>query len=204
MERMHQGTDQELLEAYHNGDEQAFAHLVERYLGPLFRFLVRMVGDRGIAEDLVQEVFVKAWKRMSSFDMTKSFKTWIFTIAKHTAIDYLRKQKRTWPFVFSFDEGGDGDERSMMETVADPRPLVSVLLEDKERAASLDMALAALSDEGRTVVLLHDGEDMTFQEIADMLKKPMNTVKSRYRRSLEALRTRLSGSSMHQSSQKNV
>ena len=86
-------TDIELLEAYLDGDEQAFKILINRYTPLLYNFVARLAG-RESAPDIVQEIFIKVWKNIRKFDIEKaSFKTWVFTIAKNTATDFLRKKK---------------------------------------------------------------------------------------------------------------
>lgn len=180
-------SDIELIERYHQGDEQALVFLVKRYFSSIFRFLARMIGDRAMAEDLTQEAFVKAWRSLSDFDIHKSFKAWLFSIARNTAIDYLRK-KQALPFS-SLEEEETG---FFTETIADDRPLPTTLLERADLQQALDQALTRyLSPVARSIILLHETEGLTFQDIADTLQEPLNTVKSRYRRALLILQTRL-------------
>jgi RNA polymerase sigma-70 factor (ECF subfamily) len=175
-------SDQALLAAYQDGDQRAFAFFVQRYLPSVYRFLHRMVGDGPTAEDLAQETFVKAWQKIGAYRPDKPFKAWVFTIARHTAIDFLRKKN---PATFSDLDVPDG--QAFEETLADARPLAPELLMTQETGQDLERALATLPPESREVVLLHGVEDLTFQEIADQVKQPMNTVKSRYRRALASL-----------------
>jgi RNA polymerase sigma-70 factor (ECF subfamily) len=145
-----------------------------------------MINDRAIAEDLTQETFIKAWKSLSRFDAMKAFKPWLFSIARNTAIDYVRKKQ---PFSFSSLE--DEEDQAFTDSVTDPRPLPSSLLEHKDLGNQLAQALTHLSPVARSIVLMHETEDLTFQEIADALNEPLNTVKSRYRRALLLLQTKL-------------
>ena len=85
-------SDTELVDAYFEGHEPALAELVQRYIGPIFRFLAHMLGDTQLAEDITQETFVQAWPHLSHFRRNQSFKAWIFSIARHRAIDELRKK----------------------------------------------------------------------------------------------------------------
>ncbi|MBP6945459.1 sigma-70 family RNA polymerase sigma factor [Patescibacteria group bacterium] len=183
---MDHATDTDLIRLSQQGDETALAFLIERYASSVYRFLARMLNDRLIAEDLTQETFIKVWKSLSRFDPTKAFKPWLFSIARNTAIDHVRKKH---PFSFSSLE--DEEDRSFTESVADVRLLPSSLLEQKDLGDQLTQALTHLSPIARSIVLMHETEDLTFQEIADMLKEPLNTVKSRYRRALLALQTKL-------------
>ena len=85
-------SDNEIIIQYLNGDKDAFTEIVNRYLKLIYNFTYRLVGNEKVAEDISQEVFLKAWKNIKKFDLEKNFKTWIFSIAKNTAIDYLRKR----------------------------------------------------------------------------------------------------------------
>ncbi len=180
---MDERSDADLVHAYHAGEEPALSELVRRYLSPVFRFLVHMIGDADAAEDVAQETFVKAWKHLRRFKTEKSFKTWLFAIAKNTAIDALRKKN---PIAFSTLEKEDGPD--IAESIADDQPLPDIVLDRERTKGEIDAALAELPPKARTVIVLHEAEDLTFQEIADTLGEPMNTVKSRYRRGVAALR----------------
>lgn len=180
-----QPSDAELILLYRKGDENALATVIQRHVGSLYRFLYRMVNDAHLAEDLTQETFIKVWKHLARFDVSKSFKTWIFSIAKNVAIDELRKKR---PLIAQFD---DEDGIDPVDLLPDIQPLASEMMQRKETAEIMNGVLAELPPAIRSVVLLHDTEDMTFQEIADTVGEPMNTVKSRYRRAIALLRVRL-------------
>lgn len=179
-------SDNDLVREYLGGNTQALNELLSRYIAPLYRFILRVTGDAAQAEDIVQESCLKAWRKLSSFQTERSFKTWIFTIARNTAFDYLKKKKAI-PFS-ALDDQSELDE-PFQERIEDDRPLASELLEREDSAKLLDVALQELPTKSRTVVLLHEGEDMTFQEISETVQEPLNTVKSRYRRALLTLRT---------------
>ncbi len=179
-------TDTELVERHLKGDPLAFNTPLTRYVGPLYRFVVRLCGEPSIAEDLVQDTCLKAWKKLSSFQTERSFKSWIFTIARNTTLDYVKKKKA---IPFSALNEQSLLEDSFEDRIEDPRPLPPELLERTDRAELLETALQALPEKARTVLLLHEGEELTFQEIAETVQEPLNTVKSRYRRALLALRT---------------
>lgn len=179
-------TDNDLVHAHLQGDRTALNTLLSRYTGPLYRFVLRVCGDSANAEDIVQETCVKAWRKLSSFQLDRSFKTWIFTIARNTTFDYLKKKKAI-PFS-SMNEQSILEE-AFEDQIEDDRPLPPELLERADRAQLLEVALKDLPERSRAVLLLHEGEDMTFQEIAETVKEPLNTVKSRYRRALLTLRS---------------
>lgn len=180
-----QPSDADLIRQHLAGDGQALNDLLGRYISPLYRFVLRLCGDVSQAEDIVQETCLKAWRKLSSFETNRSFKTWIFTIARNTTFDYLKKKKAI-PFS-TLDEQSSIDE-VFEDQIEDDRPLPTELLDRQDRAQILNKAVQQLPEKSRTILQLHEGEDMTFQEIAETLAEPLNTVKSRYRRALKALR----------------
>jgi RNA polymerase sigma-70 factor (ECF subfamily) len=190
--------DIDYVKAHKTGDRTAFENLVNRYVDRIYSFVLRISGDQSIAEDATQDAFIKAWKGMKSFDESRSFRPWMFSIARNAATDIMRKRKDT-PFAF-FDSLADDDGVSFSENVADEAPLPEELFERSENKRILESAFEGLDPLDRSIVSLHDSEDMTFEEIASVLGRPMNTVKSRYRRALVKLREMLGGSraGMHQ------
>jgi len=160
---------------------------VERYAHSLYYFIYGYVRDAAQAEDSTQDTFVKMWKNVKRFDETKRFKTWLFSIAKNTALDALKK-KRTLPFsALESDE----EEQSFIETIVDPDAFLNDLFEKQENAQLLSRAIDTLSEKYRTVVYLHNSEGLTFLEIAEVLKGPIDTIKSRHRRALGILKNKL-------------
>lgn len=176
-------SDAELITEYRQGDERAFALLVERHLPSVYRFLFHLSKSASTADDLTQETFVKVWQHLSRFQTTKSFQTWIFSIARNTAIDFFRKKQ---PLTFSQLE--DEEREHFADSIQDERPLPTDILDRQVDAGDLQNALQTISPQAKAVVLMHDLEDMTFQAIADATNESMNTVKSRYRRALLRLR----------------
>ncbi len=178
-------TDDELILEYRTGSEEAFKILIERYTTPLYGFAYRMTNKSDLSEDIVAETCVKVWKTISRYKTgNNTFKSWIFTITRNTTIDNLRKKKM--PVVSDFDTT-DG-HNYLMETVGDADTLPSTLIEKAEQKHLLNSALASLSVEDREILTLHNLEEMTFEAIGEVIKKPLNTVKSKYRRALAKLR----------------
>jgi RNA polymerase sigma-70 factor (ECF subfamily) len=185
-------TDSELIAAHLDGEREALEMLVNRYLKMVYGFAYRMTGSAADADDVTQESFFKAWKNIHKFDREKSFKTWLMSIVKNTAIDLLRK-KRSIVFSELDTARDDGEQKTFEETIADTELLPEELLSRKEIAKEVQDALNKLPLNSKVVVLMHLAEDMTFEEIADALSEPMNTVKSRYRRALASLKGLLTG-----------
>ena len=163
--------DQELISKYLAGDEESLEILIKKYLKPIYNFTYRYAGNSQEAEDITQETFLKAWKNLKKFNPQKSFKTWIFSIAKNTAIDWLRK-KKTIPF-----------PDDIIETIADPSPFVPEF--------SLTAVLEKLPTKYQIVLSLRYNDYFTFREIAEILEEPLHTVKSRHRRGLAMLKNTL-------------
>lgn len=185
-------TDEEIITRFQQGDQQAFKDLIDRYVTPLYNFTARIAG-RNDASDIVQEIFIKVWKNIGRFNPIKaSFKTWIFTISKNTATDFLRK-KRSLLFSDIADRAGgekdtEDDTNFFADNIPDEQILPDVALEKLQEKKFLNNLLDQLKPDYREVLVLHYQEEMTFDEIGRILNKPLNTVKSQHRRAIIELR----------------
>ena len=195
-------SDQKLVADHLKGDEKALEILIHRYLKPIFSFVYKYVGNSQDAEDITQDVFVRVWRNLKKFDKNKKFKTWIFTIAKNTCIDFFRKRK-TIPFSnFSAcgarlpDGQGSalGGENIFIETLADPSPLPDEISELAGFKDIISRTMKKLALKYQTILLLYYGNNFTFREIAESTGESLNTIKSRHRRALIMLRKLLSES----------
>ena len=186
-------TDEQLVYEYlKKNNDEALEILIKRYLPLIYGFVKRYTGNQDMASDITQETFVKVWKNLKSFDprkasprggQSKTFKTWVFTIAKRTAIDWLKK-KNALPFSALENEEGD----SFVDSLADKMPLIFDQLNIQETNLTLANAVASLSNHYSTVINLHINKGLSFREISGSLKEPLNTVKSRYRRGIAILK----------------
>jgi RNA polymerase sigma-70 factor, ECF subfamily len=154
-----------------------------QYLKSVYNYVFRIIPDKNEAEDITQEVFVKVWKNLGKVDPDKNFKTWIFAITRNTTIDWLRKRKN-----IHFSE-----EEDFEENIPDIEPLPDEIFERKELGKELGGALLKIRPDFREIILLRYTEDFTFEEIAEITGKPLNTVKSHHHRALSALRKLLIG-----------
>jgi RNA polymerase sigma-70 factor (ECF subfamily) len=185
-------SDERLVEAFLSDDEEAFALLVERHLPLVYKFVYRYLHNSDDANDVTQETFIKAWKYLHKFDTSKKFTTWILTIAKNTALDFIKRKK---PVLFSKIEEGDGDLDAFLAPYLEPPALpVDVLARDHIQAG-LEAALRDIAPSYRMVLSLRYNDHLKFREIAEMLREPIDTVKSKHRRGLALLRRSL-GSTM--------
>ncbi len=184
--------DEELVGAFLSGDEESFALLVERHLSLVYKFVYHYLHNIDDANDVTQETFIKAWKYIRKFDTKKKFTTWIITIAKNTALDFIKRKK---PVLFSKIEEGDGDLDAFLAPYLEPPELPVDIIEREHIQADLEAALQGIAPGYRMVLSLRYSEHLKFREIADVLREPIDTVKSKHRRGLALLRKAL-GSKM--------
>ena len=178
-------TDEELVELSKKDDSKAFEELMGRYVIRIFNFSRQYAKNIEDAEDIAQDTFFKAWKYIRRFKKDKRFKTWLFTIARNTALDHIRKKKIS---LFSEFDNTEQDI-SFSETIESSEPLPSELFEKDENINIIKELLQTLHPDHRSVIMLHYEQEMTFEEIAEVMEKPMNTVKSWHRRALGQLNT---------------
>ena len=177
---LEQLTDEQLVGAYRRGRTAAFETLVRRYQPELLHFLIRFAGGRAAGEDLFQEAFLQVHISADSFDVSKRFKPWLFTIAANKARDYLRKNKRrhTVPLSALVDKT-QTDGPSFVDLMQADLPLPDDLAQDAETAQLVAEVVESLPDHLREVLLLAYFNQFAYKEIAAMLNIPLGTVKSR-------------------------
>lgn len=175
--------DKKLVEKILAGDDTAFEQLVKIYLKPIYNFLYRLTGDSSTLDDLTQETFIKVWKNLSRFDQSKKFRTWIFTIGRNTAYDFLKKKKS---IPFTFFEDGEGNNR--MNEIADEKILASEVLEKADAVKDIEKSLKKIPRRYRVILIMRYKDDFSLGEIAEILGKPYNTVKSQHQRALRCLK----------------
>ena len=181
---MDQRTDEQLVTAYRSGETGALEILIRRYHDDLMRFLVRLTGEKNNAADVFQETFLQIHLSSGTFDATRRFKPWLFTIAANKARDLLRKntRRRTFDLSAPISGGrgsGDGEGRTFVDLleVGEIGPGESVGL--RERDAMVQRAVLELPVTLREVLLLAYFQKMSYSQIADVLEIPLGTVKSR-------------------------
>ncbi len=185
-------TDEELVEAAVTGDNTAFDALVERHLERVYSFTVRFVGNQHDAEDITQEVWLKVWRSLARYDSTSSkFTTWLMRVVRNAAVDQLRKKKLTPFSALDQPERDNGQPSTFADTLADKAESTEQLMIAQEDEARVQALVAALPEASRTVLILHYTHHHTFEEISQILEESINTVKSRHRRAIIALRDKL-------------
>lgn len=170
-----------LIERAQQQDESAFDQIVELYADKLYNYIVRMLGNSQDAEDVLQEVFLRAYQGLPQFDGRASLSTWLFRIATNLCIDHYRKQERRVKTVSIYRERADDSEDENEEwefpDMQTPDPMQAVL--DKELQEVVERAVQELSPKLKTILLMYDVEGLSYEEIAQALGIPMGTVKSR-------------------------
>ena len=187
---MDNNNDNSLIAGYLQGDEKALGVLVAKYFRRLYSFLYILVNDQREAEDLTQETFIRVWRRLKKFDQEKNFRSWLYAIAKNCAIDYLRKKQ---PLLFSEIEQAGPD---LLDSLADNSPLPNEKIDQLISQANLNKSLHKLPLGQRSVISLYYQGELNFREISDILGESINTVKSRHRRALTALKQSLNNSNI--------
>jgi RNA polymerase sigma-70 factor (ECF subfamily) len=194
--------DARLVARIGSGDEGAFVIAYERHAGFVFGSVARFVGDRELAAEIVQDAFVTLWRRAGQFDARSgSLLTWLLAIARHRAIDRLRAEGRRPSRDAVPLDGLTADSSAPREGRPDvPRELIAGASTDPGSIASrrwvqgvVRTGISELPQHERTVILLGYGQDLSQSQIAERLDWPLGTVKSRTRRAMAQLRSRLAG-----------
>jgi len=178
-------TDQVIVERVLKGDLDAFSILVERYQDRIYSAVLNYVSNRDDAVDVTQEVFVKAYSKLKSFNSSSAFYTWLYRIAVNTAIDFLRKRKSRMADSLDDEKYTEvGFEPVSQDMSTDPERVVV----RGEQAHFLRQAIASLSDKLKSALVLHDVEGLSQEEVAEILGVPVGTVKSRVSRARTELK----------------
>ena len=165
-------------------DEQAYAEIFARYKGYVFHLVLQMIRDHDIAEDLLVEVFTKAFRKLDTFQPKSSFSSWISTIAKNHTLDYLRKKR---PIKVSLDAAMDSDDDSPYLELEDQEPIVVDQIILAERNKRVRQIVDKLKPKYRTLIELRYYKELSYEEIAQKLNIPLGTVKAQLFRARDLL-----------------
>ncbi|GAB4383658.1 MAG: RNA polymerase sigma factor [Phycisphaerales bacterium] len=183
-------SDERLFERYRKGDPEALRCLIERHHGDLLRFLTRLVGDRSAAEDVFQETFLQIHLSANTFDSSRRFRPWLFTIAANKGRDYLRKRGRQQSMEVSAPVGGSGDRPSIVDLMELDVPSPDAAMDERERDMLVQRALEGLSPTMREILLLAYFQRLSYAQMAEDLQIPLGTVKSRLHSAVAAFAKR--------------
>jgi len=173
--------DNVLIERIKTGDNSAFGDIVLKYQDKIYNLCRHMLGNAHDAEDASQDVFLKAFQALSKFQPEASLYTWLYRVATNTCIDRRRKP------VFESLFGGSEEGERLVHDRASDAPSPERLYQSKQLDRTLQESLGKLSPKLRTVIVLKEIEELSYEEIADTLEISMGTVKSRIARAREEL-----------------
>jgi RNA polymerase sigma-70 factor (ECF subfamily) len=172
----HAESEVALIAQAQQGDRQAYGELVRQRCPGVVTVVYRLCGDPALAQDAAQEAFIRAWNHLASFKAGTSLRNWIYRIAVNAALDVLRRNRKT--------------DEVEIETLAmpDPQPGPETALMQKERAVAVQTALLKLTETSRSVLVLREYGELSYQEIATALDIPLGTVMSRLNYARQQLR----------------
>ncbi len=174
-------TESSLIRLAQTGDRNAFGELVRRHYGPVVNVVYRLCGDIRLAEDMAQETFLKAWMKLPTYRPEYRLRNWLYRIALNASVDVLRRRREETVDEQILDE--------LPEQAASPE----TILMEKEQTAMVQQALKSLPEASRSVLVLREYGDLTYQEIAQVLTIPIGTVMSRLNSARTLMRETLKG-----------
>ena len=172
-----------------DGDQDSLNQIIARYEKKIFNFCYRMVGDREEAFDLAQDTFLRVCASLRSFRGDAPFSSWIYRVANNVCVDYIRR-RRKWRTV-SLDAACETTDGEVYWQVSDNGPGPAEVAEYGELVHEVEEGIRGLSPEHRAVIVMHDLQSLTYEQISQACRCPMGTVKSRLNRARHALLKRL-------------
>jgi len=165
-------SDNELIKIIRNNNQERFGEIIDRYQGKLFAYLYRLIGNREESQDLLQDVFIKAYRNLNSYDTERKFSSWIYRIAHNEAVNHIKRKslKRfiSWESITSTKDKLEAS--SSIEDGADKAWL------RKEQGQEVEKAIRQIPFKYRQVLVLRYYSDKSYEEISEILGKPVNTV----------------------------
>ena len=188
---MQDEADEDLMVQYQRGEVRAFEILLSRHRRPVYNFILRFVGDKETAEDLLQEAFLRVIKGADAYKRQAKFTTWLYTIARNLCVDQSRRRKHRKHASLDAPMSSSEDSNTLLDVIPSSEMASDRKTVNKDLHERMHRAIAALGEDQREVFLMREFLDMPFKDIADVVGVPENTVKSRMRYALEKLRLEL-------------
>jgi RNA polymerase sigma-70 factor (ECF subfamily) len=182
--------DAQLMLRVREGDDESFRVLLDKHRNPLVHFLQRMVQDSGASEELAQEVFLRIYRARTSYEPSAKFTTWMFRIASHVALNWMRDERHARASV-RLDAAAERGDDLPARQLKDKHPTAENSLVYETRLQEIRNSIAALPAKQRAAVLMHKYEEMEYSQIAQALECSESAVKSLLFRAYETLRARL-------------
>ena len=182
-------TDEELVARSVGGDADSFNELVLRWERPIYALAYRTIGREEDARDVCQETFLRAFRALPGFRGHAKFSSWLYRIALNLCRDWLRRERRA-----AVVQAPDDVDVMDLAAAAQPAGSIEDLVAQHDRVRAVERAMAVLSEEQRTAIVLKEYHGLTFREIAELLGCPLSTVKTRLYQGLTILRRELAGS----------
>jgi RNA polymerase sigma-70 factor (ECF subfamily) len=173
--------DQQLMRRVQDEDVRAFQKLYDRYKGRIMSFLIQMVRQKSVAEELTQEVFLRVYRSRAAYDRQAKFSTWIWTIARNLAYDSLRKKREV--LLDPDPEGGT----SAIDNLESPLSSAEEQLIEQAAQSKLEHCLQKLAESQREALVLRTFSDNSYEDIADTMQTTLSSVKSLIHRAKESL-----------------
>jgi RNA polymerase sigma-70 factor, ECF subfamily len=187
--------DAQLMLRVREGDDESFRVLLDKHRNPLVHFLQRMVQDAGASEELAQEVFLRIYRARTSYEPSAKFTTWMFRIASHLALNWMRDERHERAAVrldgVRLDGATERGDDLPARQLKDKNPSVEYSLVYETRLQEIRDSIASLPAKQRAAVLMHKYEEMEYSQIAQVLECSESAVKSLLFRAYETLRARL-------------
>ena len=171
------------------GDDEAFEILVTRHQASVLNLIYRFVGNRTLAKDLSQEVFLRVWQTAKTYEPKAQFTTWLYRIASNLCLNELKSsRRRKWA---PFHRSGEDNENAVEDTTSDGSPTAEDLLLAKERSRLISKALQSLPDNQRMALVLKRYDDLPYEEIARIMNCSVSAVESLLVRAKKTLQEKL-------------
>ncbi|MCP4727244.1 MAG: sigma-70 family RNA polymerase sigma factor [bacterium] len=180
-------TDEHLIEKFKEGDIYAYNELVRRYKDQLVNFAYRFLGDKDDAEDIVQETFLRVYRKKDAYKSVAKFSTWIYTITGNLAKTELRRRKRRKILSLS-NIGYEDKDFDLKDTESGPEEKVDKVISNR----IIQDAIQSLPEKFKEVIIFRDIQELSYEEISSIVKIPLGTVKSRVNRGRLKLKEKLS------------
>ncbi|MBS3818182.1 sigma-70 family RNA polymerase sigma factor [bacterium] len=181
--------DKKLVQKTLDGEKRAFEMIVRRYQKPLFNYIQRMVGNRELALDLTQDIFVKIYSSLDSYRFQYKFRTWMFKIASNSLIDYFRKKRID---TFSYEQKEKRDSPSTFQ-IPDDEDSVVKTFELSNLRKRIEQALEKIPPQMRELFVWRHINEFSYKEIAEIKEMPVGTIKNKVFQAKEMLRRLLEG-----------